>query len=369
MARQQEAEFPLRLLAMLRLPFDFGVCLGAEVLFHLALAVDKNCEPQGREGRRSPSVAELRGVDPTVALCLVLLPFVPDFRHTVCEGVRSGREACWAEYETKLKDATKLAQETNWPKVIKAVLRWLFYQLKRICQVHLPVLLRKLKQRFSRSGSSKGQPAQAEAGACSGKISRDKVLKMLEDASWVQMTTQQKVSALARMIASTGENTLSFLEAQQKVVQLNLPKDPMEAYGMTEADLPQLFAEYEHDETVMMAAGQLLSPMRGDTVAAEKISRATIVEIHLLMEARMKSVLAEFEQLPPGIQRGMPRKLRENTAELLVSVAVEHGFGIHCEDIEMAVVLQEEQLKEDAEFTRCTEQLAVMVQSLVGAGL
>merc|ERR1719350_1058051 len=57
----------------------------------------------------------------------------------------------------------------------------------------------------------------------------------------------------------------------------------------------------------------------------------------------------------------------ETTAELLVSIAVEQSLGVRCEDVEQAVIRYEETLHENMEFARCTEQLANMMQHLIGA--
>lgn len=352
----------MRFIGMVKLPFDLGVCIWVELLARLARFFDsRSCD--SRETRRNPSFAELRGVEPCYAFCLVIWPFLPAFRHSLCDVAKSGQESCWEAYDTQSKDAAKLAGETNWPRVAKATWRSSLQLLRPLWKVHLPLLCTKLKGQVMSIRS--GQPAPEATGS---RLPRDQVLTMLAEASEVQTIAQEKISSLARKVATDSQPNLSFLEAHQKVLVLDLPKDPMEAHGLSEADLPQLFADYEDDEAVMIAAGQLLSPSfsRSDPDAAAKITLDRIIEIHQLMETRMKSVLEEFEQLPAALRDVIPRKVRENTAELLVSTAVESKFGIRCEDIEMAVVMHEEELKEEAEFARCTEELASLVQSLTG---
>merc|ERR1712176_1575710 len=85
------------------------------------------------------------------------------------------------------------------------------------------------------------------------------------------------------------------------------------------------------------------------------------------MVGEMQRVLQEFLQLPQDVRRSFTSKGCETTAELLVSISVEHQLGVRCEDVEQAVIKYEEPLQGHPEFTRCTEQLATMMQHLIGA--
>lgn len=335
--------------------------MGTELLARILLAFDV----EKLEKVRSSTMMERRLADPFVALCLVLVPFVPSFRRTLCDGASTGRDACWSSYDTHTKDAAKLIMETDWPKAARET-RWsMQYHLKRFWKVHGSRCYAKLESYVLRKCGGPSPPPAPEDSA-SG-ISRSQVLEMLSEACRVQGIAQEKISILAREVSAgeEGQRSLTFLEAHKKVLTLDLPQDPMEARGISEADLPALFAEYENDSIVMNAAGQLLSPMsRGDLKAAQKISMEQLVEIHQLMESRMQSILDEFRHLSALARAEMPRKERENTAELLISSAVERQFAVRCEDVEMAVMIQEEALQHNTEFARCTEALATLVQSL-----
>lgn len=92
-----------------------------------------------------------------------------------------------------------------------------------------------------------------------------------------------------------------------------------------------------------------------------------IVDIHQFMVTEMQKVLQEFLQLPQDIRCSFTPKGCETTAELLVSIAVEQQLSVRCEDVEQAVIKYEEALQGHPEFTRCTEQLANMMQHLIGA--
>merc|ERR1719326_2028163 len=92
-----------------------------------------------------------------------------------------------------------------------------------------------------------------------------------------------------------------------------------------------------------------------------------IVEIHQFMVAEMQKVLGQFRDLKSEERKKFTGKACETTAELLVSIAVEQQLSVRCEDVEQAVIRYEEPLQGHPEFTRCTEQLANMMQHLIGA--
>jgi len=126
--------------------------------------------------------------------------------------------------------------------------------------------------------------------------------------------------------------------------------------------------EYEEDEEVMLSAQKLLHPAsKGDPERAKGITMDKIIEIHQFMVSEMQKVLNEFKALPAEVRGTFTGKGCETTAELLVSVAVEQRLSVHCEDIEHAVILYEEQLASNPEFAKCTEQLANLMQHLIGS--
>merc|ERR1719188_2278565 len=118
----------------------------------------------------------------------------------------------------------------------------------------------------------------------------------------------------------------------------------------------------------MLSAQKLLHPAgKGDPERARGITMDRIIEIHQFMVTEMQKVLSEFLALPQETRSSFTGKGCETTAELLVSVAVEQQLSVRCEDVEQAVILYEEALQQNADFTRCTEQLANMMQHLIGA--
>jgi len=189
----------------------------------------------------------------------------------------------------------------------------------------------------------------------------------------VQGIVQQEVSVLARRLAKEKadrkkKKSLSFVDGHKKILELGLPREPLEDYGLSENAFQRILLEYEQDEEVMLCAQKLLHPAgKGDAERARSITMDRIVEIHQFMVSEMQRVLQEFLQLPQDVRRSFTSKGCETTAELLVSIAVEQQLSVHCEDVEQAVIKYEEALQGHPEFTRCTEQLANMMQHLIGA--
>mmetsp|Transcript_2078 Transcript_2078/g.4709 ORF Transcript_2078/g.4709 Transcript_2078/m.4709 type:complete len:521 (-) Transcript_2078:146-1708(-) len=207
-----------------------------------------------------------------------------------------------------------------------------------------------------------------------GTLSRKQVLDILSETVRVQGIVQQEVSVLAKKLASKAEKkkkkppSLSFVEAHKKILELDLPREPLEDFGLSEASFHRILMEYENDDEVMESANKLLHPAgKGDPQRAQSITMDKIIDIHQFMVVEMQKVLQEFLKLPQETRRTFTGKACETTAELLVSIAVENQMMVRCEDVEQAVIMYEEALQENREFTRCTEQLANMMQHLIRA--
>lgn len=208
-----------------------------------------------------------------------------------------------------------------------------------------------------------------------GDLTRQQVLDLLKETTQVQAEIQQKISLLARKLAKEKgdkkkKKQFSFLEAHQRLVELGLPQEPLERHGIAEEDFQRQVTRFttENDDEVLNYAEHMLRPAgKGDRDKVESITKEKIIEIHKFMEKEMHQVLNQFKQLPQEQRRNFSGKACETTAELMVSIAVERQFAIHCEDVEQAVLLHEKALQENAEFTQCTEHLAGMMAHLIGA--
>lgn len=208
-----------------------------------------------------------------------------------------------------------------------------------------------------------------------GTLTREEILSILEETVRVQGIVQQEVSVLARKLAkekvdkkSKKKKELSFIDGHKKILELNLPREPLEDYGLSEHAFQKILLQYEEDDEVMGSAQKLLHPVgKGDPERARGITMDKIIEIHQFMVQEMQKVLKEFLQHPQEVRRSFTGKGCETTAELLVSIAVEQQLSVRCEDVEQAVIRYEDALQGHPDFTRCTEQLASMMQHLIGA--
>jgi len=202
-------------------------------------------------------------------------------------------------------------------------------------------------------------------------LKREHVMEILDETYRVQAIVQQEISVLARELAEAKNGKkrrkpLTFLEGHKKIQELDLPHEPLEDGG--ESTFQQLLMQYQEDDDVMLLAGKLLHPPpKGSSETAKVIGIDRIIEIHKFMVKEMEKVLTEFKQLPEATRCSFTAKACETTAELLVSVAVEQQLSVRCEDVEQAVTLYEEALQQHPVFSGCTEQLATMMQQLVGS--
>mmetsp|Transcript_38104 Transcript_38104/g.89264 ORF Transcript_38104/g.89264 Transcript_38104/m.89264 type:complete len:496 (+) Transcript_38104:119-1606(+) len=207
-----------------------------------------------------------------------------------------------------------------------------------------------------------------------GPLTRQQILHLLTQTARVQGIIQQEISALARKLVNGKSDKkkkpkqLSFLDAYKKMLELNLPQDPLEEYGLTEASFQKLLSQYEDDAEVMQNAQLLLHPAgKGDPARARELSLEKIIEIHQFMVMEMQKVINEFREVDREVRRTFTGKGCETTAELLVSMAVEQRMSVRCEDVEQAVILYEEQLQANPDFARATDQLADMMHQLIGS--
>eukprot|EP00746_Dinoflagellata_sp_MGD_P077354 gnl/MRDRNA2_/MRDRNA2_31046_c0_seq2.p1 gnl/MRDRNA2_/MRDRNA2_31046_c0~~gnl/MRDRNA2_/MRDRNA2_31046_c0_seq2.p1 ORF type:complete len:504 (-),score=127.10 gnl/MRDRNA2_/MRDRNA2_31046_c0_seq2:102-1613(-) len=208
-----------------------------------------------------------------------------------------------------------------------------------------------------------------------GDLTRQQVLQLLVETTQVQAEIQQKISLLARKLAKEKgdkkkKKQFGFIEAHDRLLELGLPQEPLERHDISEEEFQRQVTRFtnENDEEVMKFAEHMLRPAgKGDRNKVEGITKDKIIEIHKFMEKEMLQVLNQFKALPQEERRNFTGKACETTAELLVSIAVERQFAIHCEDVEQAVLLHEKSLQDNHEFTQCTEHLAGMMAHLIGA--
>jgi len=129
-----------------------------------------------------------------------------------------------------------------------------------------------------------------------------------------------------------------------------------------------MIADYEsaYDYEVITAVQRMFMPVgKGDAGRAGKIDVATVVDAHKFMAVQMESLVAEFNQLPSETKHSIPKKERERSAELMVSVAVESSFKLQSEDLELAVTTYTQQLEGDPAFVECQNQIGSFMQLLM----
>merc|ERR1712176_694728 len=70
-------------------------------------------------------------------------------------------------------------------------------------------------------------------------------LSVLQEAADVQSTVQQRICEATHQLVADGYTSMSFLEAHEKVLQLNLPRDTLDKYGISEEDCQRTIEDYQ----------------------------------------------------------------------------------------------------------------------------
>jgi len=221
------------------------------------------------------------------------------------------------------------------------------------------------KLELNRAKDLQKRKEQADA-----RLPRAELLTLLQEMAHCQSMLQEKVSALAEKLISAekdaGPSVTNFLEGHRHVLQLGLPKDPLEGRGIGDEAFQQMLREHEEDEEVNEAARKMLIPpaSKGCPDRAKDISTDRIVEIHQHMVGDLQKILDDVQGIPKEQRASWTKKDVEATAELLVSMAVLRNFDIRSEDVEQAVAMREEELQGNYEFASCSEVLGTMMQDL-----
>eukprot|EP00434_Breviolum_minutum_P011327 symbB.v1.2.009996.t1/scaffold646.1/size176640/12 len=78
----------------------------------------------------------------------------------------------------------------------------------------------------------------------------------------------------------------------------------------------------------------------------------------------IKTMLQELRQMSPVDLHRLDLQLLEATAELLSYLEVS-SLDLHPEDVEEAISMNEFQLQNNADFSKCSEELANLMQELM----
>jgi len=218
---------------------------------------------------------------------------------------------------------------------------------------------------------NRAKDVQQRKEQADARLPRAELLALLEDMANCQSMLQEKVGALATRLVSAekdaGPSVTTFLEGHRHILQLGLPKCPLESRGIGDEVFQQMLQEHEEDEEVNEAAKIMLIPpvSRGSPDRAKDISTDRIVEIHQQMVGDLQDILDDVQGIPKEQRTTWTKKDVEATAELLVSMAVLRKFDLRSEDVEQVVAMREEELQNNYEFASCSEVLGTMMQDLV----
>lgn len=203
-------------------------------------------------------------------------------------------------------------------------------------------------------------------------FSRVEVLALVAEMNRAHTAVQEAISQLGQrlllaMRERQMEQHLPFLAAHELVRQHGLPADPILDFDLTAEAFQELLGHFEDDDEVMESAQSMLHPPgRGDPARARQITIPQILEAHKVMVQELETLLSQFKNLSAQELGRVDCKLIEATAELQTYLGVSR-LQLQPEDVEEAILTNEMELQNDADFVKCSEDLASLMQELLTA--
>ncbi|CAD7928104.1 unnamed protein product [Amoebophrya sp. A25] len=205
-----------------------------------------------------------------------------------------------------------------------------------------------------------------------GLLNRETLMKLLT-ALETYKTPAREVARLGSRLVAEGKlpAQVTFQAAYNKIEELNLPRDPFEMFGQTEARFQEVLARFHTDEEICIKAERVMrtmqEPIFQDNVTKRKrkdLTLSQVLQVHETMIDTLKSTCKEFSQLPKKVRHQYTAKQCETTSELLVAIAVERKFGARSDDVEAGLVKYEVELHEKPEFQHLSQQLTILMSQL-----
>ncbi|CAE7843452.1 unnamed protein product [Symbiodinium necroappetens] len=209
-------------------------------------------------------------------------------------------------------------------------------------------------------------------------FSRVEVLALVAEMNRAHTAVQEAISELGQrlllaMRERQMEQHLPFLAAHELVRQHGLPADPILDFDLTAEAFQELLGHFEDDDEVMESAQSMLHPPgRGDPARARQITIPQILEAHKVMVQELETLLSQFKNLSAQELDRVDCKassrslliwssavltrpeLIEATAELQTYLGVSR-LQLQPEDVEEAILTNEMELQNDADFVKCSE--------------
>jgi len=160
----------------------------------------------------------------------------------------------------------------------------------------------------------------------------------------------------------------TFAEAYQKV-QTVQPSDPLEKCGLSMEAFDQMVSKHQNDpvvrEAIMRMMGAPTPSTKAPSVNAMEITVKTLIDVHKFMAEGLTAIVADVEDTPN--KASLDGKTAMMAAQTIVAAKVEAKFDVTSEDLEAAVIANQEKLQNSQEFAMVSQEMQTVMTKLMGA--
>mmetsp|Transcript_100574 Transcript_100574/g.181543 ORF Transcript_100574/g.181543 Transcript_100574/m.181543 type:complete len:261 (+) Transcript_100574:44-826(+) len=213
------------------------------------------------------------------------------------------------------------------------------------------------------------EPEEDEATAGGGKLSKEggPVRQVLTEMVTVEELAKKTVNDLVQEMAHAGTE-LSLEETYKRIEAAQL-WDPLEKYGLTMQDFEEMITDFQHDPFVMQAMARLAgSGPEGPTGAPPPQQVATLAQV---VEAKA-FMLAEIEAMVDSFTASEERKSWNARSagmalQTQADAKAEKKFGISSQDLEFAMLQNQQKLGASAEFMDVMMKTQDVMRKFIGS--
>ncbi|KAF7457672.1 apicomplexa specific secreted protein [Cryptosporidium felis] len=217
--------------------------------------------------------------------------------------------------------------------------------------------------------TSAESPITAEMSEVTTKVSLDAFTKedmllLLDEI----LESQNSLKKVMRSLTSSfiAEPPKSLQECYDKVRDSS-PPDPLEKRGISLADFDRLVERFYNDDGVSGAIEKIMG-IHGPTSLPERassISNDHLIKINEFMLKELREFVDQYIFIANKDQFDV--KTLTITAQVWVGSKVEKQFNLSSDDIETAMLLHSQTLRNDPDFGRISFQMQATMEQLLGA--
>jgi len=213
----------------------------------------------------------------------------------------------------------------------------------------------------------KAEVESAAGGAAKGSsgkdLSKKELLELLKDMAESQKKFQAIIRGLVKEMAAdphTFEQTLQKIKASE-------PEDPLDARGLTMADLDTPLQKFQNDPEVMMSLSALMGmdkeAMEGGSEKAGKITVNEIIEVHKFQLKEIANIITSYKEVPNN--KKFDKKIVMQAVQATLDCKVLEKFGFESTDMHSAIMGNQQKLAASQEFMQINMQMQGHMEELM----